>query len=66
MLERIRNKLTPHCAHIVYISFVQPIPDYCGTVWNSCGSGSGKNWEKLQRRTARIVTGIQYSDRALE
>jgi hypothetical protein len=39
MLGRIRNDLTPHCANIVYVSFIRPILEYCDTLWDRCGAG---------------------------
>ena len=65
MLGRIRNDLTPHCANIVYVSFIRPILEYCDTVWDRCGAGNASSLEKLQRRAARIVSRIPESDKAM-
>ena len=65
MLGRIRNDLTPHCANIVYVSFIRPILEYCDTVWDRCGAGNALSLEKLQRRAARIVSRIPESDKAM-
>ncbi len=63
MLGRIRNDLKPHCANIVYVSFIRLILEYCDTVWDRCGNAS--SLEKLQRRAARIVSRIPESDKAM-
>jgi hypothetical protein len=65
MLGHIRNDLTPHCVNIVYVSFIRPILEYCDTVWDRCGVGDASSLEKLQRRTARIVSRIPESDKAM-
>ena len=65
MLRRIRGNLTVYCANAVYISFTRPIMEYCDTVWNCCGVCNSTLLEKLQRRTARIITKESRSGEAM-
>lgn len=54
-----------HTTGIIYRSFILPVLDYCGTVWNCCGGINADNIEKLQRRAARIIMPTNSSDEAL-
>ena len=65
MLGDIRGNPTSDCANSIYTAYIRPIMDYCDTVWNCCGAGNSLSQERLQRRTAKIVSKMCDSDKAL-
>ena len=47
----------------IYNSLVQPHFDYCSSVWGSCSKSLS---QKLQNRTARVITFSNYDRNADE
>ena len=63
MLGRIRSNITINTTNRIYKSFIIPVLEYYDTVWNCCLELlNSDSLEKLQRRTARIVTRDFSSD----
>ena len=42
----------------IYLSFLRPLLEYAGTVWDNCNQFEKANLEKIQIEAARIVTGL--------
>ena len=55
LIHRLRHFLSQDTLNTVYLTTIQPIFDYCLSVW---GKVSVQNHQKLQKRCARAVTGI--------
>ena len=48
---------------LIYTACIQPVIDYCDTVWNVCGAGGTRRAQHLQNQAARIITGnFNYVD----
>ena len=53
-------------AQIVYKTTIQPLLDYCGKVWDSCGETSISRLQRLQNRAGRIILSADsYTPSAL-
>ena len=55
-----------HTANVIYKSFILPVLDCCDLVWGCCGRVNADNFERLQRRTARIIMRTSSSDEAIK
>ena len=49
--------LSTDALQIVYKSSIQPVLDYCDSVWDVCGSKGSRRVQSLQNQAARIITG---------
>ena len=58
ILKRIMPCLTIPSAQIVYKTTIQPLLDYCGIVWDSCGETSISRLQRLQNRASRITSQL--------
>ena len=45
--------------HLINQAIIQPHFDYCNVVWGNCGI-TLQNLQKLQNRTARVLTYSNY------
>ena len=50
----------------IYKSLILPHLDYCSAVWGCIGNGLSQKLEKLQNRTARIITGSGWDVRTAQ
>ena len=66
MLRELRNLLTIPQLVSVYQALVIPYFDYCSTVWGNCGTVFKCKLQKLQNRTARIITRAGYEIRSID
>ena len=57
LLRKLKDVLPKEALVIVYKSCIQPVIDYCDTVWDVCGSVGSKRAQSLQNQAARIITG---------
>ena len=42
-------------AETVYKTIIEPLFDYCGVVWHTCGDVSALKLQRLQNRAGRII-----------
>ena len=62
VLHRLRQFLTSYILNTVYLTTIQPIFDYCLSVWGNSSKQNINAIQKLQNRSARAVTGnFDYS-----
>ena len=47
--------LTMQAAQTVYLTIIEPLFDYCGVVWDTCGDVSALKLQRLQNRAGRII-----------
>ena len=47
-------------------SLASPYFDYCSLVWDNCSNYSLDDLQKMQNRTARIITGKSYDVRSID
>ena len=59
-LKYAKKLLPKHTLSLMYRSIVEPHFRYCFSVWGSCGDSHLLALQKLQNRTARIVTNSCY------
>ena len=57
LLRKLRSILPSKALETVYLSCIQPVLDYCDTVWDVCGCNGVQKAQSLQNQAARIVTG---------
>ena len=55
ILKRTMPFLTMQAAQTVYKTIIEPLFDYCGVVWDTCGDMSALKLQKLQNRAGRII-----------
>ena len=58
LIHRLRSTLPLSSLKTIYLSTIQPIFDYCITVWGPFSKENLKIVQRLQNRSARAVTGI--------
>ena len=64
-LRRAKRSITNNQTLIsIYNSLILPYFDYCSPVWDSIGTTLSNNLQKLQNRSARIITGYNYDTRS--
>ena len=59
-IKRIRYFLPFKILLNLYNSLVQPHFDYCNVVWGNCSKNLSSELQKLQNRTARVLTFSNY------
>ena len=57
ILRKLRSVLSKESLEIIYKSCIQPVMDYCDTVWDVCGAAGSRKAQGLQNQAARIITG---------
>ena len=57
VLHRLRQFLASNILNTVYLTTIQPICDYCLSVWGNSSKQNINAIQKLQNRSARAVTG---------
>ena len=60
ILKRSRPFVTLEVLSTIYSALVQPYFDYCSTIWGNCNQSLATKLQKLQNRTARILTFSPY------
>ena len=60
LLRRLKKFLPIHARKLFYTSYIQPLLDYCCTVWGSCTQTNINNIIKLQKRAARIILDAPF------
>ena len=64
-LKKVRD-YAPHQALIrMYEALILPYFDYCSEVWGCLGKCLSSRLQKLQNRTARIITYLGYEQRSI-
>ena len=58
ILKRTMPFLTMQAAQTVYKTIIEPLFDYCGVVWDTCGDVSALKLQRLQNRMGRIILSI--------
>ena len=64
VLRRLRPYVTQDILIIIYKSLILPHFDYCSEVWGNLGKTLAADLQKLQNRTARIITSSSYEIRS--
>jgi hypothetical protein len=44
----------------LYLTFIRPLLEYAGDVWDNCALADSERLEKNQLEAARIVTGLTF------
>ena len=60
-LSRLRSILPPLTIRHLYITCIRPLADYSCVAWSGIGKGDAGRLEKVQRRAARLITGLRQS-----
>ena len=63
-LKRIRPFVPLSTLHTIFYSLIQPHFDYCSVVWGNCNKTLAAKLQKLQNRSARILTFSSYDTNA--
>ena len=67
LISRLKHALSPALLNTVYKSIIQPLFDYCDTVWGYCFKSQQYILQRLQNRAARIITGnFDYTQSATD
>ena len=59
-LQRIRGLIDQETAIKAYQGFIEPYFSYCAPVWDGLGHTRSDRLQKLQNRTARVITRSSY------
>ena len=59
-IKRIRHLVPQATLHLIHQALIQPHFDYCNIVWGNCGKTLRNEVQKLQIRTARVLTYLNY------
>ena len=60
LLNKIKIYLSNECRILYYNAYIQPIMDYCDTIWGNCTKYNLNRITKLQKRAARIILNKPY------
>ena len=60
ILKRSRPFVTFEVLSVIYSTIVQPYFDYCSVIWGNCNKSPATKLQRLQNRTARILTFSSY------
>jgi hypothetical protein len=63
-LKRIRPFVPRTTLHTIFHSLIQPHFDYCSVVWGNCNKTLTTKLQKLQNRSARVLTFSGYDTNA--
>ncbi len=63
-LKRIRPFVPRTTLHTIFHSLIQPHFDYCSVVWGNCNKTLATKMQKLQNRSARVLTFSSYDTNA--
>ena len=63
-IKRIRHRVPRATLHLIYHALLQPHFDYCNIVWGNCRITLLNKIQKLQNRTARVLTYSNYDANA--
>ena len=63
-LKRIRSFVPRTTLHTIFHSLIQPHFDYCSVVWGNCNKTLATKMQKLQNRSARVLTFSGYDTNA--
>ena len=58
--KRIRPFVPHRTLRFIYNSLVKPYFDYCNVVWCDCNKTLANKLQKLQNRTARVLTSAAF------
>ena len=64
-LKYTKNFIPRNCLNKLYRSIMEPYFRNCCSVWGCCSSTEKDRLQKLQNRTARIITGSSFTTSAL-
>ena len=59
-IKRIRHLVPQATLDLIYQALIRPHLDYCNIVWVNCGITLRDKVQKLQNRTARVLTYSNY------
>jgi hypothetical protein len=58
VLRKLKFKVSRNFLEIMYLTFIRPLLEYAGEVWDNCTLADSERLEKIQLEAARIVTGL--------
>ena len=58
LLRRYRKRLPPLAIRQVYCSSIRPVLEYASVVWSGIAKACADQLESIQRRAARLISGI--------
>ena len=61
-LSRIKNFIDINTRKLFYFAYIQPLFDYCSSVWGHTFSSHTKRLSSIQRRALRVVNNNMISD----
>ena len=56
-MRKLKFQLDRISLQTIYFSFIRPLLEYAGVVWNNCTQHESNELDKTQNKAARIVTG---------
>ena len=64
ILRRVKPFVSQKTLMMMYSTLVLPYFDYCALVWGNCNKTLQERLQKLQNRSARVITGETYETRS--
>ena len=56
-MRKLKFQLDRKSLQTIYFSFIRPLLEYAGVIWDNCFQYEANELEKIQNEAARIVTG---------
>ena len=66
LLKRASGYLTIHCRKLLYNAIIKPILEYCCTVWGNCSKENLIRLLRIQKRCARLILDVKFSDNSVK
>jgi hypothetical protein len=58
VLRKLKFKVSRNFLETMYLTFIRPLLEYAGEVWDNCTLADSERLEQIQLEAARIVTGL--------
>ena len=58
VLQKLKFKVSQNFLETMYLTFIRPLLEYAGEVWDNCTLADSKRLEKIQLEAAHIVTSL--------
>ena len=58
VLRKLKLKVSRNFLETTYLTFIRPLLEYAGEVWDNCTLADAERIEKFQLEAARIVIGL--------
>ena len=60
-MRKLKYSISRNALNQMYMSYLLPVVEYASVVWDGCSELDSQTLQKIQNKTARLVTGFTRS-----